>query len=105
MALTANPRQLFVLQLLPKVAQYYGCPRLVMILNGIYEDAKKAASDRQWIALSRRAIGLISLTSISLASQGRLDDPSIKWAEKVGVDDLFTDIPLSESILPALFWL
>jgi hypothetical protein len=91
--------------ILPVIAEYYHCDAIAGELNDIVEKSKKKLSKQQWIALSRRAVALVSLPVMAEASENCLDERTLGWAMKVGLEDMFGSPQLACSIIPHLPWI
>jgi hypothetical protein len=92
---------------LPLIANRYLASALKEELEAFVAELKKSLpmSASAWNETAKTAIALISVTGIMASITGKLTPELRHELMAVGVDDIFTPVPLSEDVLERLPWI
>lgn len=88
---------------LPALADAFSCPQLKEIFDALYLEVQNPNADFK--ASAKKAIGLLSVSSIIYSRLGELTDELMNELIEIGIDDCFTSVNVNPAIHPILPWL
>jgi hypothetical protein len=105
--LIMQPNHMKSYERLPMIADGMNAPQLhayvSIFLSQVKEEPNR--SMQEWKRLAARAIALISLPAIIMSRLGLLNESTIKYLTRVGIEDMYETVNVTADILPPLPWL
>ena len=91
-----------------KIATAFRAKQLIPELEAIEKDVTENANNKtkeEWEALSKRVIGLLSITALTLAAKDELTDEKKDELIKEGIENMFDPVNVPAASYPILPWL